>query len=525
MRTGGPALLHSLSLRLLVFNLLLVFLPAAGLFYLDTYEQQLLQALEHALVQQGRLLASALAQSTPLDEPTAARILRELGGRQEARIRVLGASGELIVDTSRLGPQAEATEAVPDDDSTSVRTRPLYTVASTLIRPLNRVLSPPPPPLAEGEFYSGATRLAGEEVEAALSGRYGAATRISTGGQRSVTLYSAIPVLHGDEVTGVVLVSQSTYRILTDLYDLRLDVTRIFLMALVVAVLLSLFLSSTITRPIHRLRNAAADVLDRRGRLVGTIPRSRRRDEVGDLSRALTELTERLRDRVHLTESLAADVSHELKNPLAAIRSAVEVAETSNDPSERRAFLRIVQTNVARMERLLTELREITHLETDLERSATERVDLCELIAGTVEGARLRGLPADVDVEVIDPGRPVVAWVYPEKIVRVLENVMDNALSFAPCGTTVEVFIVRNSAGAVIEVRDRGPGIAPEDRERVFERFYSDRPGGVGHSGLGLSIARAIVDAHAGQIRVIGCNGGGTVVRIDLPATHSPPGS
>jgi two-component system sensor histidine kinase ChvG len=258
---------------------------------------------------------------------------------------------------------------------------------------------------------------------------------------------------------------------------------------------------------------------------VGTIPSTGRRDEVGDLSRALTQLTVRLRDRVRLTESLAADVSHELKNPLASIRSAVEVAEASDDPSERQAFLQTVQTNVARMERLLSEFREITHLETDLERTSVERVDLCEMIRGTAEGARLRGLSGEVTVEVADPGRAIEAVVYPEKVVRVLENVIDNAVSFAPCGTTVEVRVAPSSNGACIDVSDRGPGIAPEDRERVFDRFYSDRPNGDGHSGLGLSIARAIVEAHAGSIRILAREGGGTTVRIELPTIDHPSGS
>ena len=219
------------------------------------------------------------------------------------------------------------------------------------------------PPSEGDEFYSGANRIAGPEVLEALAGRYGAATRISAGGQQSVTLYSAIPVWNGGKTAGVVLVSQSTHRILNDLYALRLDIVRLSLAAIATAAVLSLLVSATITVPVHRLRGQARGILDARGRLRGTFTPSRRRDEIGDLSRSLGELTQRLEKHLSFVESFASDVSHEFKNPLAAIRSAAELAVSTPAQGERRALLAMILDDVARLERLLSGVREISRID------------------------------------------------------------------------------------------------------------------------------------------------------------------
>jgi two-component system sensor histidine kinase ChvG len=214
--------------RLLAFNLLLVFLPVAGFLYLDTYERQLLRSLEHALAQQARVLAASLSGRGPLAPTAAEAPLRALQGRHEARFRIVDPEGRLLADSSRLGTGEPAAPCgrprlpvVPHAESL-----PLYRLASFPIRLARRLFAPPEPPYESGEFSSGAGTLLGEELRAALAGGYGAATRISAGGQRSVTLYSAVPVMHEESVAGAVLVSQSTYRILRDLYELRLRSSR-----------------------------------------------------------------------------------------------------------------------------------------------------------------------------------------------------------------------------------------------------------------------------------------------------------
>src|SRR5512143_60207 len=214
--------LPRLSIRLLAFNVLLVFLPAAGLLTLDTYERQLLRAQEQSMVQQGRLLAAALAGADGIEPALADAIFMDLQRRQQARLRVVDASGKLLADSSRIGPRREPEPAVAEPPPGAPESW-LYRVGALPFRLYRRLFEPPQPGLESGEFYSGKEFLLGSEVQAALHGRYGATTRIS-GGQRSVTLYAEIPVRYNHRIVGAVLVSQSTLGILQALYAVRLDI-------------------------------------------------------------------------------------------------------------------------------------------------------------------------------------------------------------------------------------------------------------------------------------------------------------
>src|SRR5262249_27836193 len=315
-------------IRLLAFNVLLVFLPAAGLLTLDTYERQLLRAQEQAMVQQGRLLAAALASaggaggSPAVDGEAGApesaddllpqraqAVITALRGRQQARLRVVDADGHLLADSNRVDSVVGRQSSVVGQDSsgeqrpaTDDRSTWLYAIGALPFRVYRFLAETPQPTPDAAEFYSGQSVLRGAEIAAALGGRYGAATRIS-GGQRSVTLYTAIPIRSEHRVSGAVLVSQSTYGILQALYAVRLDVFKVMLGSVAVAAVLSLLVSTTIARPLRRLRGEALALVDRRGRLQGGFRGAASRDEIGDLTRALEQLVARLRDHMSLVES------------------------------------------------------------------------------------------------------------------------------------------------------------------------------------------------------------------------------
>jgi two-component system sensor histidine kinase ChvG len=508
--------LSRISIRLLAFNLLLVFLPAAGLLYLDTYERHMLRAQERAMVQQGRLLAAALAGPDGIDVWEAERILLELRQRHQARLRVVDADGRLVSDSSRLGPERRPGE---DEERPAARGQGwLYELGALPFRIYRRVLSPPDEGLESGEFYSTAERLTGPEVLAALAGRYGAITRIS-GGQRSVTLYAAIPIRYGRKVIGAVLVSQSTFAILQALYAVRVDIFKVVLASVAVAAVLSLLVSTTIARPLRRLRDQARAITDRRGRLQGDFPPAGGRDEIGDLSRALAELTARLRRHIEFIESFASDVSHEFKNPLASIRTATEVLSDVDDAGQRRRFLRIVEREIARMERLLTGVREITRIDARLGGEEMCSVDLDSLLGAVVEAFRLKGNHG-VAFDLEQSGRGVRVHGSPDRLAQVFENLLDNALSFSPPGARIRVDVAAAGGEAVVSIADQGPGVAAEIQERIFGRFFSYRPGAPGangHAGLGLPIAKAIVEAHGGTILARCAETAGAVFEVRLP--------
>ncbi len=574
-RPDPPAWRRSLSriwIRLLAFNLLLVFIPAAGLLYLDTYERQLLDAQERSMVQQGRLLAAALSGRGELDAEASRRVLVALNRRLEARLRVLDREGRVVADSAALGPRREpatgpgdtaagpAPPAAAGGDGGDRRDDLLYRLGSAVHR-LWRVVRPVELPPERPGLYSGddpGAPLTGPAVTQALAGRYGADVRITAlgdgdgagpyaSGETRTLLHVAIPVLGGvggfdsaGRVVGAVLVSQSTERILAALSDVRLTIFRVILASIAAAVVLTLLVATTIVRPLTRLRDQARALVDRRGRLTGDFSGSAKPDEIGELARALEELTHRLRHHLGATESFAADVSHELKNPLASIRSAAEMLPAADTGEERRRFENIILRETARLESLLASVREIGSIDAQLEAEVTEPVPLARLVEAVVDGYRIRDGSVAVDLD-LHP-EPLPVEVSPERLAQVVENLLDNAVSFTPPGGTVTIRVEPAGGDARLVVEDEGPGVPPDKLERIFDRFFSDRsaapgPGGgrgrrPNQTGLGLAIVRAVAEGYGGSARAENRNangaGGGARFVVTLPladvAPEPPPG-
>ncbi|MEP7132345.1 MAG: ATP-binding protein [Acidobacteriota bacterium] len=515
-RRGG------LSARLLAFNLLLVFIPAAGLLYLGTYEKQLLEAQERSMVQEGRILAAALSEPGALAGEEAPRILARLNQRLESRIRVVDGQGKVLADTSRLGPRRERPAAEPGE--AGGRGRILYRVGAVFYALYHRLLPPGEPALEAREPSRSDGRLTGREVDAALSGRYGRTVRPSPAGQRSVTLSIAIPIAGaGAAPAGAVVVTSSTWRILQDLYAIRLAIFEVCLASIALAVVLSLLVSKTIARPLQELRDDAAAILDRRGRLRGSFRRSQRSDEIGELSRALHNLTARLEAYQRFLESFAAEVSHEFRNPLASIRIAAEMASESETEEDRRRFLDIAEREVQRMERLLSDLREMTRVDARLESEEQNPLSLNALLERVCEGYRLRS--SRVIFQFDPPVETITIRASEERMAQVFENLLDNAASFSSEGSEVRVRLAREDGAASVRVSDHGPGIPIEHLPRIFERFFSWRPdqpdAAQRHTGLGLAIVRTIVEGYGGGVFASNNPEGGATFTVRMPASRT----
>jgi len=558
-------LLSRLPARLLAFNLLLVLVPIGGLFsfglheLLGRYERRLLDAQERSMAQQSRLLAAALADVSDVDElraDEAERILAGLEQRITARLRVYDADGGVLADSARLGPRRDDDGALDDDRAASgPNSSWLYRLGAAPFRLWRRWSGDGDVPV------TGRDRQATEpapgppaEIRSALAGRYGAEARPSPGDSSSLTLHVAIPVRAGDRIVGAAQASQSTVRILEELRRVRLSFFEVFLASLLGAVLLSVVAAATIARPIRRLRAEAATLVDRRGRLQGTFSGSNSADEVGDLARALESLSRKIDQHVRFVESFAADVSHELKNPLTSIRAATELLPDAQEPAERHRLLATVATDVARMERLLSAIREISLIDSRLDEEPVATVELGPLLDVLTEGLRTRA-PRGVELTLSlpeAPDAPPRVRAAPERIAQVVENLVDNAFGFAPVGSTVEVALRTEPTGleergavAVLTVADRGPGIPPEHLDRVFDRFFTYRSGPAAgarqreqteqarrverHTGLGLAIVQAIVDAYGGTVSARNRRDGGACVEVRFPIpsrlTGDPAGS
>jgi two-component system sensor histidine kinase ChvG len=284
------------------------------------------------------------------------------------------------------------------------------------------------------------------------------------------------------------------------------------------AVLVTIFFTTTIVRPLRQLRLDARAVLDRRGRIGGShFKESARRDEIGELSRALERIMRRLDTHVAFVEAFASDVVHELKNPLASIRNANEMIADVSDPADRRRFVYVIEQEVARMERLLSGVREISMIDARLVREQRKTVDVAALLLQIVEGFRLReGSRVRFDLQLADAA--LVVDASDDRLTQVFENLLDNALSFSPPGGTVTVDVAVEGSAIVTRVADMGPGIPEANLARIFDRFFTQRPDASrgGHTGLGLAIVKAIIEAYGGSITA--ANGErGAVFTIRLP--------
>jgi two-component system, OmpR family, sensor histidine kinase ChvG len=339
-----------------------------------------------------------------------------------------------------------------------------------------------------------------------------------TPGQRSLTMFAAVPVRRDHEVLGAVVASQSTFRILRALYDVRLRVFEIVLASLVAAAGLTALAATTIVRPLTRLRQQASTLAERRGPSPVSFPGAGRKDELGELARALEELTRRTNDHIALLHAFSADVSHELKNPIASIRTAAEMMAGAASETERHRFLRLMMRDVSRLERLVSSLRDIAIVERQIETDAIELVDVGVVLREVADAAqRHAGSRVSIDLHDAGTGRVRASR---ERLAQVFENLVANAVSFAPDGTAVEVRASSSAGPAIVTVEDRGPGIPESHLDRVFARFFTYRPaeGRGDHVGLGLAIARQIVESYGGSIVASNRDGGGAHFAVRLPS-------
>ena len=499
--------MKGLTSRLLVFNLLLAVFPAGALFFLGTYEAQLLEGQERAMVQQGRLLASALEGGDLAAEASA--VLERLGTRNDSRLRVVDEGGRLLADSARSSEVGAGASAGAGLESELGAVSPpeehvIYRIGAWPARAIRRITRFIGRPRVSGggdaEYYIGREVLDGPEIRAALEGRYGAATRISQG-QISVTLYSAIPILRRDAVIGAVLVSRSTLAILNTLYQLRLDMTVIFLLSVGAAVLLSVMLARTVTVPVGRLRNQAESLLDERGKLQARFKPLSGGDEVADLSRALHQLSNRLQERTLHLEDFMADLVHEMKNPVAGILSAAELADASVS-GEARRFINVIDREGRRIQHLLDDLRELISVDVHLDRSGRGPVDIVDLVR-TLAASYPRRPREDVRVKLFDvPEVPIYIDADAHRLTQAVLNLVDNAVTFSPENGSVDLNLYADPSQVAIHVADDGPGIPRGDSEKIFERWYTDRPreDGIDHTGLGLAIVRGIAMGYGGRV-------------------------
>ena len=536
LRRAGQFLLalsfSSLTRRIVSLNLAGLIALVASILYLSQFRAGLIDARAQNLQEQAEIIAGAIAISATVDTNTitidpdrlldlkpgetyggsdeysgldfpinperVAPVLRRLISPTKTRARIFDRDGGLILDSRNLYGRGDVLRfelPTPSAAKPGLAERTMIAIRTWLNRgdlPLYRELGP-----ENGKGY--------QEVVQSLDGQKSSMVRINERGEVIVSV--AVPVQSQFRaVHGALMLSTQGDDIDQMVTAERLAILKVGGVASAVMIVLSLLLASTIAGPVRRLADSAERVRRRIRTRVEIPDFTRRRDEIGHLSGALRDMTDALYNRIEAIEMFAADVAHELKNPLTSLRSAVETLPLARNENSRSRLLAVIEHDVKRLDRLISDISDASRLDAELQRQDMAPVDLRRLLNTLTSVANETRLGHDVTVEVRFEGRsPTDTFSVPghdSRLGQVVSNLLVNAQSFSNAGGKVRIVCRRVKSEIEIVIDDDGPGIRDDALERIFERFYTDRPHqGFGqNSGLGLSISKQIIEAHGGRI-------------------------
>jgi two-component system, OmpR family, sensor histidine kinase ChvG len=522
----------SLTSRIIIINLLGLVVLALGILFFNQFRQGLIDARVQSLTTQAQIIAGAIAGSAtadtssividpdtledfsenqqseidpvegidfPIDPEKSGPVLRRLLANTSNRARLIDPDGNLIVDSNNLyGGDLIESIVQKNEPQPDFVTR-WWNAAADWAFAHNYPVH---------VDYGLDNNKESPEVAAALNGASVSIVRLND--KREIIVLVSVPVQRFRAVLGALVLSNQGGEIDSVLRAERQIVFLTFGFASLVATLLATALASTIANPLKRLSAAAQKV--RRG--VNTrveIPDlTKRSDEIGDLSGSLRDMTNALYNRIDAIEAFAADVAHELKNPLTSLRSAVETLAYVKLPEQRDRLIEIVKQDVKRMDRLITDISEASRLDAELARTTATPLDVAKLLGTITVMANETAKPGQAEVALhvqpprdgADQSKAYGLLGQDSRLSQVFSNLIDNARSFTSPGSKIHVRLRRSGDDVEVRVEDAGPGIRPENLERVFERFYTDRPEQSfgNNSGLGLAISRQIVEAHKGRI-------------------------
>ncbi len=518
-------LVSPLMRRILLVNMLPLGLLALTLLYLTQFQNSLLEAEVSALREQARIYAGALGQSAVtstrhgvLLDPALARplLLRLTEPSPSARARLFAPDGQPVADSrvERVGraptpPGGTAHDGMGEEDDHS----PLYPESRNIGERLYNWLLSQLPTLSGERIMTLDTPDTDPSVQP-VAGPNGMRIMemppyIRRTAHQRLMVTVAEPVMHeGQTTVGIIQLTREARDVDRSLFAVRSSILSLFLMALALTILLSWYLSLTIARPLLRLAASAHVMRESSGR-TDTVPERLllRRDEIGEVARALQDSASALWARMDAIERFAADVSHEIKNPLSSIRSAIETLLRIEDPERQRRLMMIIHDDVRRLDRLITDISDASRVDAELSRARAEPVAVVPLLSVLAEIHQTTRQPGQPVMSVASSGnsaeRPLTVMAVEDRLVQVLRNLIGNAISFSPPDGQILLSAVPAGNMVEIAVADEGPGIPQAKLDNIFDRFYSERPTSENfgqHSGLGLSISRQIVEALRGTI-------------------------
>ncbi|MDP5104446.1 MAG: sensor histidine kinase [Erythrobacter sp.] len=496
----------ALTARIMAVNILPLLIMGGGLFYLDGYRTQLINERFKLARIEAQITAEALAGASRERQEA---LLVQIGKEQRMRLRMFDAKGKLTADSFALADPAFRFNDINDDDWEQRFARWLDRTVDTIVsaQPVQDYAEP------ESDDADAWPELA----------------RARELGLSQIRLYDwrdGTPVITAAAPVGLQGATLLTVRNAVDITEsvraARSTLGFAMLLLLAASALLSLFLARTIVTPLRQLARAAVRVRQGREREVEVPRLPQRSDEIGLLARAVSDMTGGLRQRIDAVDSFAADVAHEIKNPLASLRSAIESLPRVDDPALKQELIQIATHDVRRIDRLVTEISEASRIDAEMSRATLEIIDLADLARAIIGGREHRAENGGRQIDIVTSGTPVRVRGVGTRLERVVENLLDNAVSFSPPGAPIAVTVTNDGTWATLSVCDEGPGIPADARDKVFQRFHSVRPDAEdfgNHSGLGLAIGRAIAEAHDGTLSAHDRPDGaaGACLRLQLP--------
>jgi two-component system sensor histidine kinase ChvG len=521
-KSSQKRLISPLSARILAIMLLPLILLLIGLFSVDKYGRVLIAAELDALQRQGEMLARSLALAeadrTPLaqrrlSDQTLRHLLPLVGYGSVLRARVFQPDGRLMADTARDQMVASSVR-LRRRGQMDMEDR-LKIIIANRLSGLSQFLSREGP---VPNFRDGRLRHVSELPVLGLALRGESRRAVWRNGRGQLVLAVSLPIQDLRVVRGALLMTTSGGRIEAEIREVQWNFIQVLFAVLLVTIVLALYLARSITRPIGQLASAASQVRANVGSAEPLAKLPQRSDEIGDLSTALLQMTEELQARMAATAGFAADVAHELKNPLTSLRSAVETVARLEDPAQQRKLMDVILADVQRLDRLISDISFASRVDAEMARTDTELQDFGQLAESWVTMARDRHGSWQLDWTAPQEEMPV--QIHASRIVQILDNLLANAISFSPSGAPLSIGLEADQGRLIFALCDRGPGIPAGKLETIFDRFYSERPSDEAfgtHSGLGLSIARQIAEAHGGSLTASNRKNGGACFTLSLP--------
>ncbi len=513
--------MSSLTVRILSVNIIAIMILGAGVLYLGEYTDGLVASELESLHDEARFVSDALSEGAvrpvfqvspiPFEDPMeieavkpqlARSMLARLGQSSKSRMKLFSIDSNLLADTQELSvsPSHVQKERLKKDS---------YNIGYLFNQSAGRFLDIIPTQTKLSSFPESKI----EDIFNFPDSQKAMIGEISTSAWKredgSIILTAAAPIQKIKQVLGVTVLIRDGTELEQKISQIRVDVFRVFLGSLGITVMLSIYLSGLIGKPLKKLALAAEAVRIGKSRNVEIPDMSKRGDEIGELSLVLRDMTQALRDRMDTIERFAADVSHEIKNPLTSLRSAVETVGKIKDETKRQKLMDIIHHDVQRLDRLISDISNASRLDAELSRDQMERIDIRDLLFQLRDAykkpmERVTGvfnvkekiiIPISEDVELYVLGNE-------QRLAQVFGNLISNALSFSPDNGNVCISALKDGKNIIISVEDNGPGIPDSKIEAIFDRFYTERPHESygSHSGLGLSISKQIIDAHEGEI-------------------------